>query len=233
VIEDRVRYHLHAVAGSLHAPAEVEVVPEQPQPGVEAAEPVPHIPPDQHAGRTDREHRAVVVVLALVDLAGLDPGDTAARAVNGDTDLAQHAPVLPIKDLGADHHDRTVPARRPQQPLQRLRGGLAVIVQQPDPLNPLEVRVGPWGMPRGTVLERDRDRLAVAGAPVHPEYRVMPDQVGEHRAAAVPAPGVHPDDPLDLVGLRMQRLDEPGQQAGAVVRDDDRGDDMAGLRRGS
>ena len=38
-------------------------------------------------------------------------------------DLAQRPPVLAVEHLGPEHHDRTVPARRPQQPLQRLGGG--------------------------------------------------------------------------------------------------------------
>ena len=81
--------------------------------------------------------------------------------------------------------------------------------------------------------QRDRDGLAIAGVPVHPEHRVLPDQFGQHRSAAVTAPGVDPHDPLDRVGLRSQRLHKPGQQAGTVVRDDYRGDGMPGLLRDS
>ena len=72
VVQHGVGDHLHARAGRLHPPAEVDVVAEQPQARVEPAQPVPYVAPDEHAGRADREHGALVVVLALVDLAGVD-----------------------------------------------------------------------------------------------------------------------------------------------------------------
>jgi hypothetical protein len=182
--------------------------------------------------RSDRQHRAVVVVLALVDLTRLDAGETTARPVDGHADLAQHAPVRPVKDLRAKDDYRTVPAGCPEQTLKRFRGRLAVVVQQPDPLDAPDARIG-HGAPSRAVPQRDRDGFPVARAPVHAEHRVVPDQLGEHRPAAVPAAGVHPHDPLDPVGLCLQRLDEPGQQASTVMRDDDRGNGMPGLGRGS
>ena len=173
-----------------------------------------------------------MVVLPLVDLARLDPRHAAPSPVDGDADLAQHAPVLAVEDLRPEHHDRTVPARRPQQSFQRLRLWFAVVVQQPDPLDPLQVRVCSGRAPGAAVPQRDRHGLAVAGGPVHAEHRVLPDQLGEHRAAAVAAPCVHPYDALDLVGLGLYRLDEARQQASTVMRDDNRGNGMPGLRRG-
>ena len=233
VVEHRVGDDLHPVAGRLHPPAEVEVVAEQPEPGVEPAELIPHVAPDEHARRAHGEHGLVVVVLTLVDLARLDAGDPAARPVDGDAHLAQRSPVLAVEHLGPEHHDRTVPAGRPQQPLKRLRGRLAVVVQQPDPLDPGQVRVGLPGAPPGGVPKGDRDRLAVAGGPLHAEDRVLPDQLGQHGPAAIPASGVHPDHLVDRIGLRLERLDEAGQQASAVMRDDERGNGVPGLRCGS
>jgi hypothetical protein len=83
------------------------------------------------------------------------------------------------------------------------------------------------------VLKRDRDGFAVAGASIHAENRVVPDQLGEHRAATIPAPGVDSYHPLDRIALSMQCPDKPGQQASTVVRDDYRGNGMPGLGRGS
>jgi len=83
------------------------------------------------------------------------------------------------------------------------------------------------------VPHRDRDSFAVTGPPVHAEHRVLADQLGEDRPAAVTAPGVHPDDPLGRVGLRPQCLDEARQQPGTVMRDDDRRNGMPGLLCGS
>ena len=142
VVQDRVGDHLHAQARGLYPPAEVHVVAEEPQGRVEAAEPVPHVAPDQHAGRAHGEDGALVVVLALVDLARVDAGDAAARPVDGDAHLAEGPPVLAVEHLGPEDHDGAVPARRPQQLLERVGRGLAVVVQQPDPLDPVDAGVG-------------------------------------------------------------------------------------------
>ena len=52
--------------------------------GVKAADLVPDIAADQHPRAAHGERVAVPVVLALVDLPRLDPGDPAARGVDGD-----------------------------------------------------------------------------------------------------------------------------------------------------
>jgi hypothetical protein len=103
-------------------------------------------------------------------------------------------------------------------------------VQQPDPLDPLKARVGrAWPTAVG-VPQRGRDRFAEAGRPVQADNSVRPDQLGEHCPAAVPASRVHPDNPVGLVRLSLDGLDCRGQQASAVMRDDDRGDGVPGLR---
>jgi hypothetical protein len=233
VVQQRVGHDLDPVAGRLDPPAEVQVVAEKPEPGVEPAELIPHIAPDEHAGRAHGEHGLVVVVLALVDLARLDAGDPAARPVDGDARLAERSPVPAVEHLGAEHHDGTVLAGRPQQPLKCLRVRLAVVVQQPDPLDAGQVRVGPPGASPGGVAEGNRDRLTVAGGPLHPEDGVLTDQLGQHGPAAIPAPGIHPDDLVDRVCLRLKCLGKAGQQASPVMRDDQRGNGVPGLRCGS
>src|ERR1700686_3118206 len=62
--------------GGVPPPAEVDVVAHQGQVGVEPADLVPDVAADQHARRAHGQHRAVAVVLALVDLAGPHPGGT-------------------------------------------------------------------------------------------------------------------------------------------------------------
>ena len=93
MVDDRVGDYPHVVLGRVCPPAEVDVVAEQRQQRVEPAQLVPHVPADEHAGRADREHPAVAVVLALVDLARLDAGQPSPGQVDGETSLAQHPPV--------------------------------------------------------------------------------------------------------------------------------------------
>jgi hypothetical protein len=232
VVQHGVGDHLHTGSGRLNPPAEVDVVAEQPEVGIEPAEPVPYVAPDEHAGRAHREHGALVVVLALVDLAGIDAGDAAACPVDGHADLTERPPVLAVEHLRPEDHDRAVLGRRPQQLVERVRGRLAVVVQQPDPLDARDAGIAHAGLaPRG-VPQRDRNRLAVSRRPVHAEHRVLADQLGEHGPAAVSAPGVDGDRLLDRVRLGAERLDETGQQASTVMRDDDRGNGMPGSRCG-
>src|ERR1700733_3940677 len=80
------------------------------------------------------------------------------------------------------------------------------------------------------MAQRPGDRLAVAGEAVHAEHRVLADQLGEHGPAAIPASGVDGDRLLDRVRLGAERLDESGQQASTVMRHDDRGNGVPGLR---
>src|ERR1700722_18500874 len=80
------------------------------------------------------------------------------------------------------------------------------------------------------MAQRHGDRLAVAGEAVHAEHRVLADQLGEHGTAAIPAPGVDGNRLLDLVRLRAERMNKAGQQASAVMRNDDRGNGMPDLR---
>ena len=78
MVDDRVGDDADPVARGLDPPAEVDVLPVEPHAGIEAADLVPHVAADQHPGAAHGERVPVAVVLALVDLARLDPGDPAA-----------------------------------------------------------------------------------------------------------------------------------------------------------
>ena len=147
--------------------------------------------------------------------------------------LEQHPPVGPVHHLGPEDRRRARLGRTAQQLLQGVRGGLAVVVQQPDPLGPLARRQpgrpGDVGVGR-PVPQRVRDGRAVAGPAVHAEHHRAAQQLGEHRPAAVPAAGVHGHDPLHRPGLAEQRLGDTRQPRGAVVSDDHRGNDVLALR---
>src|SRR6516162_1722997 len=134
VVDDRVGHHPDLIAGRVRPPAEVDVVAEQGQVGVEAAELVPDAAADQHARRADREHGPAAVVLALVDLARLDPGEPPPGPVGRDARLAYHAPVGQVLQLRAEDGRQPAAAGPGEQLLEGVGGGLAVVVQEPDPL---------------------------------------------------------------------------------------------------
>ncbi len=233
VEDDGVGDHPYPVPGRVHPPAEVDVVAQQRHDRVEPADLVPDIPADEHPGGAHRHDVTVPVMLALVHLAGFDAGDPAPGPVDGDPRLEQHPAVGPVHHLRSEHRRRARFSRAAQQLLQGVRRGLAVVMQQPDPLGPLTgsqpSRPGDVGVGR-PVPERVRDGRAVAGLAVHPEHHRAAQQLGEHGAAAVPAAGVHGDDPLHRPGLAEQRLRDMRQPRGAVVSDDHRGYDVLALR---
>ena len=204
VVDHGVGDHPHPVPGGVHPPAEVDVVTQQRHGRVEAADLIPHIPADQHPGAAHGQHVAVPVVLALVDLAWLDAGDPAPGPVDGDPGLEQHVRrSAQSMTFGPSTAADARLGRAAQQLLQRVRGGLAVVVQQPDPLGPLAR--GQPGRP-GTWVLAARCRSALATAAPYPVPRSMPNttarpsSLGEHGAAAVAAAGIHGRPPAAPAG---------------------------------
>ncbi len=126
-----------AVAGRVDAPAEVGVVAHQRQRPVEAAELLEDVAAHQHAGGGDGEDGAHLVVLALVLLAAVQTGPAAAGAGDADADLQQLAAVVPAAQLGADDGGGRRGVGDLEQPAQRVGLRLAVVVQQPEPLDGL------------------------------------------------------------------------------------------------
>ena len=213
VIHHRAGHHPHLVAGRVNPPAEVDVVTEQRQVAVEPANLVPHIAADQHAGRAHRQHRPVAVVLALVDLARLDPAEATPGAVGGDARLAQHAPVGQVLQLRAEDRGRPAAAGHPEHLLEGVGGRLAVIVQQPYPLDRcfLLGAGSRRGTARGRVLQRAGHGRAVAGIGFHAEDRVRTQELGQRCPAAVPAARVDPDDARHGMRLLPHPVDESRQ----------------------
>ena len=217
----------------MHPPAEVDVLAEQRHVGVEAAHRVPDVAADQHAGAADREAVAVPVVLALVDFARLDAGDpppavsmvtpasritcwSAQSLTLGPSTAADRVSAAPRSSCSrasgagsesscSSHTHSTVPGCR------RSCGTGNVHV-------------------RRAVLQRARDRGAVARGPVHAEHDRLAEQSGQLRAAAVPAAGVDGDHALHRPALVEQRADDARQPRGAVVGDDHRRDDVLRIR---
>ncbi len=139
VADDGVGRDDGAVARGGDAPAQVHVVTHQRQLLVEAAELLEDVTADQHARAGDGEDRADLVALALVLLAAVQAGPTAAGAGDADADLEQLAPVVPGADLGTDDGGGRRGLGDLEQLAQRVRRGLAVVVEQPEPLDGLGV----------------------------------------------------------------------------------------------
>ena len=93
----------------------------------------------------DGQRVPVAVVLPLVDLARLDAGDPAPDRVDGQPGLDDDVPVGPVHELRPEHRRRRGLGRAAQQLLKRVGGGLAVVVQQPEPLDLVAVARGRTG----------------------------------------------------------------------------------------
>ncbi len=174
-------------------------------------------------------------MLALVGLAWLDPGDPPGGRVQGDPGLEYDIAAGPVPELRAEHGGCVCFGHPAQELLERVRCGLAVVVQQPDPFRPVRLRgagsAGHGGV-RGPVRQCLGHGRAVAGRPVHAENGRLAELRRQHRAATVPAPGVDGDDALDRTGLVEQRIGDVRQPVSAVVGDDDGSHDVLRIRLG-
>jgi hypothetical protein len=192
------------------SPPEVEVVAEDREVVVEAAELVEHAAADQHPGGVDREHLADLVVLPLVVLARLQPGLAAAGAGQGDADLQQPLEGGPLAQLRTEDVDARVVSGGVQQPGQGVRCGVAVVVQQPDPFD------GDRTLGRD-LLQGGADRLGVSrSAGERHDFVVGVEQEVD---ALVTAAGVDRHHAGDGDRLRAQTVDHGGKPPGSVVAD--------------
>ena len=80
------------------------------------------------------------------------------------------------------------------------------------------------------MLQGAGDGRAVTRVRLHAEDRILAEQLGQRRPAAVLAAGVHPDDALHRMRLLAHRADESRQQPRTVVCDDHGGDDLTEVR---
>ncbi len=212
------------VPGPGGAPAEVDVVAEQRQSLVEA-ERLQHRAADQHPGGVHREHVPQAVVLALVVLAALQAGLATAGAADRDADLEQAAQRGPLPELGAQEVDRRALLRDGEQLLERVGGGGAVVVQQPDPLVARR-RPGVVGVDRGSGGreggEGEGDRGAEGAGRRRGQDRVVPEPVPEQLRALVRAAGVHGDHLVGGPGLAGQSVEHRRQPARSLVADQQR-----------
>ena len=100
----------HPRADETSAPAQVDVVGAGRGLDVEAAELVEEVVAHEHRGVRDEEDVADAVVLLLVDLVRLDPGERHGVMVDRHADLDEHLGVVVVDELRPD--DRRVRAVR-------------------------------------------------------------------------------------------------------------------------
>ncbi len=96
------RCHHDPSPGDLGAPAQIDVLAEHVDIGIEAAERPEEICPHERAAARHGEHLPHLVVLGLVELAGLDALDYGAEAVDAEADLEQAVRGVPLDQLRAD-----------------------------------------------------------------------------------------------------------------------------------
>ncbi len=253
VAHDGVGGDEDGVAGALGAPAQVDVVAHEGQAPVEAAEFVVDVAAHEHAGGGDGQDGADLVVLALVLFAAVEAGPAAPAAGDGDAGFEELLLVVPAAELGADDRGVGVLVGDAEQFGEGVRFGGAVVVEEPEPLDGFAVGqvgevvgvVAPGaadGVPAAGALEVREvlggqgargaggfvDCGAESGAAGQVQDVVVAEGLGEQPRGLVGAAGVGGDVVLRGAFLAEEAGERPGQPAGAVVGDEDRGDDVPG-----
>lgn len=149
-------------------------------------------------------------MLALVLLAAVQAGPTAAAAGDGDAHFEQLLAVVPAAELGADDRGVGVGVGDAQQFGEGVGRGGAVVVQQPEPLDGLAVRQ--FGQVVGVVAPAARDGVPAAGAL---QIRQLLRAEHRRRADGLVDGGAEAGAPREVQdALVAQGL---GDQAGGVV----------------
>ena len=124
----------HAVASGANTPTEIDIITEEREVRIESAELFKDIASDQHRRSTHCEDITLIIMLALVLLAILQPGPP--RAIGGDTDsdLEEVFAIMPTAQFGSgDRYLRPIGDCR-HQTCQSILRGCAVIMEDPQPL---------------------------------------------------------------------------------------------------
>ncbi len=104
--DDRGGDDRHPVARAPHPQAQVDVVADQRERGVEAADVVPDVTAHEHPRGGDSQHVAAVVVLTLIQLTLGDVVDAPSAVGHGDADLHESPGIVPAPLLAPGDRDR-------------------------------------------------------------------------------------------------------------------------------
>ena len=207
-----------AVSGATHAAGELQAVAEGAERGVASSQVLPHLSLHEHAGGAHGQDVGDAVVLSLVDLAGDDRLESAARAGGGDADLEQHAGV-PAHLLGADYGDGAAAVGHFPQFRQAGGVGGGVVVEDP----PAAGRREHGGRPRFGGCAPDRIPQGAGAGDVDEDGTRGQFQVVQRRTASV-----DDDDGIGGEGLVGEGLEGVGQGGGEPPGDDQGRDPGAG-----
>ena len=156
----RVGRDEHAGTREACSPAEVEVLGARERRGIEALELLEEVGAHEHGRGGDVEDVAHTVVLLLIDLAGFDPGEGRAEAVDGAADLEQDLGVVGADELRSE--DAGVgPVGLLHQHAQRVLVECHVVVAQEEEggaLDRVEGLVGRAGEPAPSSRRRTNAR---------------------------------------------------------------------------
>lgn len=204
----------HPEAGQAGADAEIEAVVHRGERRVEAVQSLPHDPPDEHSGRSDREHIAEVIVLGLVELV-LHERDGGPERRHRLAELTDEGWVVVIDELRPDDRHRRRDLERGEQGSEGLWLGGGVLGDQPEHL-------GRRGH-RREHTDSGRDGLAERDSFGHAEHlgRI---RFGEQPHGVVNTGAVDGDHGVRSTRLRRNGIESALQAGAAALRDDDGGD---------
>jgi hypothetical protein len=204
----------HPMTGQVDPPAEVDVLAQQLEPWVEAAQRVPHVPAHECARSPHGQHISGLIMLSLVELEVLEVDDPPPRSIGRQADIDQSVGVLPVDGLRTQERRAGIARGVVEQHLQRIRVRRAVVVQQPDPVSPLAL-----GRGHLVHLECGLDRRAVAGVTGSRQHRGAPRCPRQQRSGRIGGSGVDRDEVVRRAGLGCDCGQGVRQPPRSIVRD--------------
>jgi hypothetical protein len=200
-------HHHRAGTGEVCPPAEIEIVAQERDAGIEPVERLEEVGPDEGARAGDGEHLADGVVLLLVQLAPLAERQQHARTVDAEPDLQERAGIVPGHELGPE--DAGVgPERLLDEGPHHTRIERHVVVAQ-------QVERGVLGL-----RETGVHGLAIAEPAIEPLDPGLGQHVVHPRRGVGQAAGVEDEEGEVGVGLPAKRREHLVEPRPRIVGDD-------------
>ena len=199
----RGRHAQHHRAGPVRPPAEVDVLAQQGNPGVEPAEPLPQLAADQHAGRRHREH--------LGALPEPVPATQPAPVQFGRSDAGLPVPGRVGGQAGLDHEPRVGPSRvragRARRPTGDASAADSSVARQSGSgaQSSCSTQIQPPGSPQRS-MAADTASWTAAAKPVRRSRVSTPSSTrSSPRAASLSSRGVSSSEPVSTASTCLGR----------------------------